>query len=393
MRAYFLLHILLFIPLYSISQNTWTQKQSNTEGLVYSASFSISIYGYVVTGFTSVGFVNHTWRYDAWSDTWSQMASMGSVGRQTAVAFVINDTGYVGMGSDWNNTPLGDLWQYDVSANSWTQKASIPVARYWPTALYDGNRAFVTCGANSIALDSAYNDLWEYDAVNDSWIQRASLPGAKRYAASGFNCNGRLFLFGGSGLDLWEYNPGTDSWMQRAALPGVIGNGCFSFGIGDAGYVGAGLGYSSFWRYDVLTDSWSSLPSFTSMDRDGAFALAFPFYGKAYVGGGIDHLSNTYVDTWEFSIYPVFIDTGLLSFGIRLYPNPVRSSAYLIIDDVTNLQDGTWTIYSVTGEKVRSMYVHAGAQKISLGDLKPGVYLHELIAGENRSGGKFVKLD
>src|SRR6185436_15940769 len=63
---------------------------------------------------------------NAQADYWTQKADFGGSPRCGAVAFSIDNTGYVGTGSFTK-----DVWEYNPVTNSWLQKADCPGKERW----------------------------------------------------------------------------------------------------------------------------------------------------------------------------------------------------------------------------------------------------------------------
>src|SRR6185503_19933413 len=93
-------------------------------------------------------------------NTWTQKASVGSVGRSGHAVFSVGNKGYVGLGyngSSW----LNDLWEYDPTNNTWTQKANFGgPARSAAVGFSIGTKGYMGTG---LAGSTRYSDLYEYD--------------------------------------------------------------------------------------------------------------------------------------------------------------------------------------------------------------------------------------
>lgn len=184
--------------------------------------------------------------------------------REFPVGFSIQDSegqykGYMGTGD--NNTGTGnnysDFWEYDPQDDSWTEKASFPGGlRTRAVAFVIDNRGFLGLGCDcQHTTRESFDDLWEYIPTNDEWKKRKELPGMARSKAVSFTI--RNFAYVGLGEnqnveplnDFWRYDPQNDSWIQIADFPGAPRAGAVAFAINNVAYVGTGRGYGDFWKY------------------------------------------------------------------------------------------------------------------------------------------------
>lgn len=156
---------------YDAASNTWTQKANlPVPGWAFAAAFSIGHKGYICSGTGANIVYNHMWEWDQISNSWTQKANLPSIKRDDAIGFSIGNYGYVGLGDSLNFQtgkwlPLSDFWKYNPFTNSWTQMANYgggPVAR--PTAFVIGCRGYVATGWSGTAnnFTGVRNDLWEF---------------------------------------------------------------------------------------------------------------------------------------------------------------------------------------------------------------------------------------
>ena len=106
--------------------------------------------------------------------------------RGRAIAFVIADKAYYGMGNP-GITFSDELWEYDISNDSWTQKTSMPSIQFsnrdFPVAFAIGNNGYVGTG-KSLA---GSKDFWQYQPATDSWNSMPDVLGFTRFAGVGFS--------------------------------------------------------------------------------------------------------------------------------------------------------------------------------------------------------------
>ncbi|MFY7653311.1 MAG: Kelch repeat-containing protein [Chitinophagaceae bacterium] len=289
-----------------------------TEGI----SFVIGDTAYVGTGFDGFFRYNDLWAFtpdlNSGRGSWSQRSSIpapagtnGVMGRNSAVAFTINNRGYVTTGTN-GFTRFADTWEFNPATNSWTQKADFPEGldpngrpngRFDAVAFAIGNRGYVTTGFNG----SANNDLYIYDAATDKWTQGPSLGGEKRSAAVAFVFNGEGYVVTGikngqNVNDFWKYNPST-GWSQlrninNASSEGfdddytdIVRNNAVAFTITNGtttkAYITTGKNgtyTSKTWEYNFTNDTWVRKSNYERSAREGA--VAFTVKGRGYVANG-----------------------------------------------------------------------------------------------------------
>ena len=135
----------------------------------------------------------------------------------------------------------GDLWKFDVSTKEWT----------WMS------------GCNGAVLNNC-NNFGVYGTLGSP--SAANAPGVRSSAASWTDRNGKLWLFGGSGLpltnsigrgtgfiwgalnDLWEFDPSTNQWTwmggsDKSEQPGVYG----TLGTADAANIPSSRSGATIW--------------------------------------------------------------------------------------------------------------------------------------------------
>lgn len=97
------------------SSETWTQKADTYSDVYnaeksYPAAFAMGGIGYVSTGSYS-GVTSTTWAYNPSSDEWEQKSNFEGTSRQGAVAFTLNDYGYVLTGNS-GSSYFDDIWKF-----------------------------------------------------------------------------------------------------------------------------------------------------------------------------------------------------------------------------------------------------------------------------------------
>tara|TARA_Y100000310_G_C20697721_1_gene826939 strand:- start:859 stop:1830 length:972 start_codon:yes stop_codon:yes gene_type:complete len=294
-------------------------KYSDYEGVTRSGaiSFTLGDYAYVGLGTDGDDYLLDLWRYDASKNFWQQMADFPGPGRVSAVSFAADGKGYVstGFNDDLDTEELSDLWEYDPSSNSWSEKASFPGSgRYDAVAFTLNNQGYVGTGYDGNYL----KDFYRYNPVTDTWTQAVSLYGSKREAAAAFVIDGQAYVLSGRNngvflYDFWSYNPESESWTELTLndeddtydefISAVSRYNATSFVVDGVAYLGLGVatGYASdFYTYDPQTNEWDD--EVTTFEGSGrSDAASFVISGIPYVVTGRNS-SQRFDDIWAY--YP-----------------------------------------------------------------------------------------
>ena len=200
--------------------NSWSQKADFPGvARYYGVGFAIGDTGYIGTGTTgsSGTMLSDFYRYipDAGAGTWQSITSMKDK-RQNAVAFVINDSAYVVTGTGSSGT-ASYMYVYDRTNDVWREKSQIKNATDFS---YDDDYttierkqavAFVINNKGYVATGTVAN-TWEYDPINDRWTEKTAFDATSRTGAVGFSVTGKGFVCTGqsgtTGLDdLRQFDP------------------------------------------------------------------------------------------------------------------------------------------------------------------------------------------
>jgi N-acetylneuraminic acid mutarotase len=314
---------------------------------------------------------------------WTQMASMGGLGRHRAFSFSIGSHGYVGGG--WNsNVFYYDMWEYDPATNSWAQKANLPTYMWSDPAFGIGNKGYVVEGGYT----------YMYSPLSNTWnIVNFSSPSATYYDQLKFTINGKGYIC--DGYAIWEFNPQTNNWTSvytisfpfygdlgfaannKGYFVDVYYNTCFefdpasvsvvmktpmpasnsqatSFGVNGKGYVGLGqVGIDDvreFYEYDPLTDSWRGINRMEGDARENA--TAFTIGNTAYVACGTNGINHN--DLWQFDNTKV---TGIADKQdanvFSVFPNPSVDGKFFVKQEGSELKNMSAQIFDATGKLLR----------------------------------------
>lgn len=185
---------------------------------------------------------------------------------------------FIGMPSFQNST--NDLWSYDPVAKQWT---------------------WLSGADNTFTAQGTYGTI-RVEGENNT-------PGSRSGAVT-WTLNGKLYLFGGSGLgtsstsgflnDLWSYDPGTNKWtwlkganvVNQLGTYGTRGNAAsantpgarqypvggvhdgklYLFGGEGYGSLSAGVGsLNDLWSYDPATGNWTWLKGANTINQTATY--------------------------------------------------------------------------------------------------------------------------
>jgi N-acetylneuraminic acid mutarotase len=332
------------------------------------------------------GFVKTFFQYDQQSNTWLKKADIPGVdtARSFGIGFAIGNKGYVGLGTDGDQTLVfkKDLWEYDPASDHWTQKAD------FPHGAFSGSGAFVLDGKAYVGgggdKDFNYAVFYQYDPVADQWTPKSDLPVDARGYPAMFSIGKYGYLMGGEGKtelsDFYQYDPSFDQWTALPDFPGAPRSQAIAFTIGGRGYVGLGQSnytvvYKDIYVYDTAKSSWQKL---SELPAPGRAAPSVGVLGDtAYLGSGFNYSSGLLSDWYSFLPPDAAVrdHPSASSTSIIPYPQPVsdklsfahleNNSSYkvVIIDEIGRVMLRT----TVTPSSV-------GDPSVSVSNLRPGLY-------------------
>jgi N-acetylneuraminic acid mutarotase len=210
---------------YNPGTKTWTEKDPMPGDARYDAtSFVINGKAYICGGFNGRKAFNDTWEFDPSQPAgqqWIERASFPSKTR-AAVAFVLDNKGYMVTGSNSSGEIQKELYQYDPPpTNKWTTKRPLynfsnesyddrytSIVRHNAVAFVQGGYAFIATGENGPYVTST----WGYKADTDTWTEFTSFENKPRDGAVAFVVKDRCFVLTGKNGALYmdntfEFNP------------------------------------------------------------------------------------------------------------------------------------------------------------------------------------------
>lgn len=241
------------------------------------AGFDIEFTPYVAGGMNADTVVENNMMYYQWIGNWELKGQPSS--QAEAVAFSINNKGYIIGGIDENGNYKNEVWE--MSTSGWTKKSNFPGGpRANAVVFVIKDKAYIGTGSDGTSL---YTTFYEYTPATDGWKPIASFPGTARKNAIAFTADSTGYVGTGSDAgntmlnDIWAYNPLTDQWTQKNNFSGGARTSAVGMGLNKKGYLGTGTNgttlYKDFWEYTAATDSWLKLADLPGVARHEAVGV------------------------------------------------------------------------------------------------------------------------
>jgi N-acetylneuraminic acid mutarotase len=194
--------------------------------------------------------------------------------------------------------------------NTWAQKADLGGSgRHEAIGFSIDNKGYIGTGyAYNGGTNKFYKDFWQYDQLANTWTQKADFAGTARMAAVGLKIGDKGYV--GTGInwttgpfdDMWEYNPLLNTWTQKASANIIGWHRSVAFSLNSKEYIGTGHNMNGpsnnfFWAYDPLVNTWTQKADFAGAGRSDA--IGFALNGKGYLGTGEDDFGKK-KDFWEY---------------------------------------------------------------------------------------------
>lgn len=247
-------------------------------------------------------FLNDCWCYDPQTDTWTQMQDLPFKARTKAVAVVVEDEVYIGLGFNGrinvDSCYLRDWWRWNMTTGEWTRLQDFPDDNTnMPVTAYRDGKIYTLFGTHSGSSRSIY----EYDIQADKWSQwaddwhRKSLGGT-----TGQTVDGICYVGGGYFLGMlnewYAFDLSERSFRQLKSMPNegrVFASSCilndhlYIFG---GRYIGGTLTteklYNDILEYDIERNRWLHCGELPIEGREQM--TVFSIGGKVYFGMGED---------------------------------------------------------------------------------------------------------
>lgn len=247
------------------------KKSTEPSGRERAVSFAAAGKGYVGLGYNrddEEGLKNGAkdfYAYDPAANTWTKVADFPSTARYDAIAFSVNNKGYVGTGRDEKGYYRNDMYSYDPASNTWKVEENFPGGkknRAFALSLPNSNVAYVAGGYNNGKFS---NDFYKFDGATSKWVSlkpKTDAPYWSKYQAAVnrvdanmFSISGKIYITNGVGSSgsivytTYEWDPSiTESeWVEKTSFDRSARQLAVSFTLGDRGFVCAGQNSSNYW--------------------------------------------------------------------------------------------------------------------------------------------------
>ena len=258
------------------------------------SSFVLNDIGYIGLGTNdnTTGF-SDLYAYNSINQQWSRLADFPSASRSLGLACVMNNKAYMGFGYS-NGVYFDDFWSYDLHSDTWTKVS-------------DDSYIFTYSDAYFVLNNELYmftkNGYFIFSPIDNSFRRNYGFPGDYRFFTTGVSCNGRGYILAGEKTgnkllnDFWCYDPVLDTWTRKADFPGGKRKGMACFVLNNKIYAGLGDGpagsRNDFYEYSPATNTWVKLPDFSGEERE--LSVSFSIGNKGYVGTGDNELRDFWV--------------------------------------------------------------------------------------------------
>ncbi|MEP7265584.1 MAG: T9SS type A sorting domain-containing protein [Bacteroidota bacterium] len=194
---------------YDPVNNNWNTI-SNFPGAARGNAVSFVINGIAYVGLGYAPLHSDFYKYNPLTNQWSAISNFPGGGRQSSSTFVLNNYGYVYGGSD-GNSMVSSMLRYDATLDSWTIRNNGPYIVGAATNFVIDNTAFLGCGTDG-SLTGLQN-FYQYNDVTDNWILIAPFPGLPVYALRAVTIGNTAYCFGGGDAvvgyysnELWKFS-------------------------------------------------------------------------------------------------------------------------------------------------------------------------------------------
>jgi N-acetylneuraminic acid mutarotase len=161
--------------MYDPATDQWSSKQPYPAELIYnSMSFAIGNFGYTIGGTVKTAAATRSstsknmWQYDPVNNNWNAKADYcDTLGRESGIAFVLNNQAYVGLGMTSGSTIYfyKEFCMYDT-INGWSSSLSFAgMDRAYGIAATANNRAYAGAGFIFTSAENYFNDWYEFTPV------------------------------------------------------------------------------------------------------------------------------------------------------------------------------------------------------------------------------------
>lgn len=232
---------------------------------------------------------------------WSQVSPYPAGPTDGCFSFVVDGTAYMGGGISNAN-----LYAFNPQTG-WRLVGPIPgnSMRAWSFVLV-GETEVIVGGGDTTGSFAVTDEVFAFDPATETWSERSAFGGGARDGCWTFVIGDKGYVgsgFNGSGVvpDFWQYDFATDSWSQLASpLPPLLF--ASSFTIDGVGYVVGGWGgveSDLLFAFDAATGTWTQKASLPGEPRQAG--VGFAWEGVGYYGAGMTGYTETFDDFYRYS--------------------------------------------------------------------------------------------
>jgi len=242
----------------------------------------------------------------------------------------------------------------------------------------DGQTTFSARGAN-IAFDKGMILVTSAGNGGNSSFPTVGTPGDSpgTLTVGAVNSNGIYVAFSSIGPTVdGRVKPDVMAQGSNAAVINTGGNIDFS----------SGTSFSSPIMAGVITCLWQSRPDVPNghimqIVRESANLYNNP---TDQMGYGIPNFENAYLALQELGL-----EDDFLMSNFALYPNPVTSKINISFPE--GISNGTFTIYSILGNKVLSTEISRNLNSVNMESLNSGMYIASINSNNKQISFKIIK--
>lgn len=201
--------ILNSVEIYNLAPDTWQAATPMPQATYGMGIVVVGNYIYTIGGYTNSGYTNIVYMYDTINNTWTQKANLPIADAFLSAVTTDSNTIYTFGGSNLSGI-LNKTYKYNISSNTWTEMADMQSKKSNAPAVVVNNKVYVIGGSNNVLLDGKDNvfsdnrllfdsystTVNKYDVATNTWgkIEDISVVG-KGY--NSVNVNGDIYIVGG----------------------------------------------------------------------------------------------------------------------------------------------------------------------------------------------------
>jgi hypothetical protein len=175
--------------------------------------------------------------YNTITQTWSTKSNFPGNNRGYITSFSVNNEVYYGMGINFDSyipKDYSDLYKYNAETDTWTELNDTGLGdRTFSANFVIDNTVYLLGGA----FTTGHVDCFAYDPLIDSWNKKADLN-VSFNRNTAFSLQNRGYLVANNSVFI--YDPNLNSWSKTAFIEDIEREGNFSFSLNKKGYIGSG---------------------------------------------------------------------------------------------------------------------------------------------------------